>query len=447
MKLTFSMLALAAGTAIACGDATDDSPGSGSGTGSAAGTGGASDTTGGAAPTGGASDITGGAIGTGGAVGTGGVFGTGGAVGTGGAFGTGGDAGTGGLGLTGGASNTGGSATGGATAGGSKVVMAYMYNMDLGGLTYDDADLQYVDYVVHAFADVAYPGNGAVSATGDGFLDDHAGIIERAHQHVPPRKVILSIGGAGHWGIIETVKQEDWDQVVPAIVSYLQANDYDGVDIDLEFPGQHTSPEAFTAFMTDLYAAVKAWDSSKVVMFGISPGYWVPGYEWDKLGAVSDYAFYFCYDWSDVENRTGPIESSVQPYLDRLDEASCKGALNYVLTNGTGTSLAGYPASKIVMGLPFYTKSQWGYEQHWFDAPEQVRSGTLDALSREVSYDGYSWTPPSSIDAKLEAVLDPAETVLYGGSVLGGAGYWSWGQDTSDMELTKAVWNKVAEYR
>jgi len=250
----------------------------------------------------------------------------------------------------------------------------------------------------------------------------------------------MSFGGLNHSSYIEYVARTAAERPIFAAEAANKMVEwgYDGIDIDLEFPGDGGCTAAeHLALMQAVYAAVKAKGTQYVVMFGISPGYYISQYQWSQLASVSDYGFHMCYDWYNPAN--GPMTNPGQTLNvagGGSIEASCRGAINYAIN-------AGYPASKIVMGMPFYSTS-WTL---WMDAPSAVLSVTPHASYMEAYYNSQYWTTPAAINRKMDAVLSPASSVLTGGATLGGVGFWEWGHENpASPALSAAIKARIGTY-
>lgn len=127
-------------------------------------------------------------------------------------------------------------------------------------------------------------------------------------------------------------------RTIAGVVDVLDRFGYDGLDVDFEHAKTATRA-AFTAFMRDLSAAVRA--RGKVFSLTI-PGKradlpsWA-GYDYAALGAVSDRVKLMCYGYSGSWSTTpGPICPTT--WITRV--------MDYAVTV--------IPASKLQIGIPFY---------------------------------------------------------------------------------------------
>ena len=307
----------------------------------------------------------------------------------------------------------------------------YIYNLqELGGTSvFSTMPYANVDVVVHAFVTADSAGN----VVGVDHFDSYraAGLVDAVH--AAGKKIVLSLGGAGStWQMAELIGTPAQATFVTNVANKIEEWGYDGVDFDFEFPGNNCTPAEFTDFLQKLKDAVKAKNPNHLVMFGISPGWWLQSYEWAALGSIADYGFYFCYDWKNPER--GPMTkpgTSFNMQGGQAIEGSCRGALDYVLG-------AGFPANRMIVGLPFAANGGAPYR----NASAAVKSGTPDPNSMEVSDGAGGWWPNvAGTTMKVNAVLDPAQSVLANGATVAGVGFWEWGEEnaTSGADLSTAI--------
>jgi hypothetical protein len=359
---------------------------------------------------------------------------TGGAAGTGG-----GTAGTGGTPAgTGGEGAGAAPATGGSSGITGPLTMGYILDLEQWGGTaaLDLLDYSASDYVIHAF--YTTDATGAVISV-DPIVDSYrtAGLVDKVHN--AGKKIVMSLGGANHSYPLKVAAADPGLRatLVANVVAKINEWGYDGVDLDLEFPAGGNEPQDHLALMTDLYNAVKANDPSDLAMFGISPGYYIDQFLWSQLAAVSDYGFYFCYDWKNPAN--GPMKNPGNNFTalgGAMFEASCSGAMNYMISQG-------YPADQIVVGLPFYANGG----AHYSTIPADVKSAAPDANYMEAPGAAGAWWPNvASTEMKMDAVLDPAQSVLSSGATAAGVGWWEWGyEDPASPDLSAAIKAKLGK--
>lgn len=221
------------------------------------------------------------------------------------------------------------------------------------------------------------------------------------------------------------------------IANALATYGFDGVDFDWEWPNTAAERDNFTAFMQAVYTTLKARSPEYIVMFVQGPGYWLAGTDWAAVRDYSDLCFFIAYDWKNPAN--GPIRKPGSVQFLGLNggsiEASAKGAIDYVIAHG-------YPESKIVAGLPFYSSDNrsWITGSPIWSTNRLGYLNSTDPDAREVNFDGAWWTSPDNVKQKMNALLDPRTTVLAGGRTVRGVGFWEIGhEDLANPELTDAI--------
>jgi chitinase len=145
----------------------------------------------------------------------------------------------------------------------------------------------------------------------------------------------------------------------------VRRHDLDGFDVDWEYPaapgfGNVNRPQDkknFTALMSELRVALDregaARGRSYVLTFAAGAGpYWIANTEMDAVQAVVDYVNLMTYDMNgDWDPRTGH-HSNLYAHPADPDRRSADRAVREFL-------VAGVPARKLVLGVPFYGRA-WG---------------------------------------------------------------------------------------
>lgn len=153
--------------------------------------------------------------------------------------------------------------------------------------------------------------------------------------------------------------------LVDEVFNVIKENDIDGLNVDFENVGAQDRA-AFTTFIRELAAAMdKAGATLSVDLSPDSGSDWTDAYDYAELGKSADYIVLMGYDehWSG-----GPAGSvSSLPWLQ----------------SGLGKLIESVPASKVILGLPLYTRN-WpdgAKSQDWtiIQQNEAVRARSISA--------------------------------------------------------------------
>ncbi|MGB0460762.1 MAG: glycosyl hydrolase family 18 protein [Opitutales bacterium] len=307
------------------------------------------------------------------------------------------------------------------------------------------------DAVVHAFLEPLADGN--LDENLANFKAYQSALLNYAHQN--GKSVILSIGGAYPARMADQFLELSADATkratfVANCVNYLKSYNYDGIDIDWEFPVHNRNGRALmNQLMEDLYTAVKAEDEDYIVMFGTGPGWHMGSYDFTALKDHSDFFFYFGYDWKDATptGANGPISapnSGVQWTTngDSLFEKSVRGGIQYVIDQG-------FPASKIICGLPFYgsKNNPWSTIRNTYNADKVTYDAAIHPDALEVQIGDEWFTTPPALKRKMDALLKSDTSVLNNQTTIRGVGTWEIGHEhSSNPDLSTAFQEWITAY-
>ncbi len=247
--------------------------------------------------------------------------------------------------------------------------------------------------------------------------------------HANNTRCFFSIGGANDPG------KSNWSAVLASpsartnlvnnIYNYCVNYNYDGVDIDWEFPGASDKAN-FTAFMTELYNKLKAgpkkgYDGQPLELsFYTSPGWYDAGYDFLALANVVDYCIQSGYDWGNPAN--APLRNpgvTIESAAHYIFEASIDGF-------GKNVVARGFPANKFILGLPMYSTPGHVW---WKDV---TGSGTYNATYAEGNYSGQWFTDAQGYTDKIKYVKQYSRP---------GIAIWEISQCGSKTDLWTAIKN------
>jgi chitinase len=181
-------------------------------------------------------------------------------------------------------------------------------------------------------------------------------------QRRPSLKILTSVGGwlwsGGFSDAVLTSKARD--RFVGSIVEFVRRHDLDGIDIDWEYPGlpgndnthRPEDKQNFTAVMAEIRSALdsegaRAGRHYLLTFAAGTNAEFLEHVEIEKLQASVDFVNLMTYDFRQGSDRLAGHHANL--YENPADDKhlSTDGAVRAFLAAGT-------PASKLVVGVPFY---------------------------------------------------------------------------------------------
>jgi len=200
---------------------------------------------------------------------------------------------------------------------------------------------EYVTHVLHAF----------VIPNPDGSLQVPAGFVLpalRQEAHADGAELLVAIGGAGGSGGFGPATSNPGTRaiLVQSIASFVQANGYDGVAFDWEYPGTNAERASYTALVAETRSLL---GSTATLSVAVAASSWFGQWLEPELADHADHLAVMAYDlagpWSAASGHHSPGRAG--------GCASTWGAIEsaeYWLNRGV-------PRSKLVLGVPFYGRS------------------------------------------------------------------------------------------
>jgi len=331
------------------------------------------------------------------------------------------------------------------TALGEKRVIGYYPHWLKSDLPPEKIDLNILTHIIHAF----------VWPNSDGTISTYAGMIDanlNYQVHLGGKQILVSLGGWGNSTAFADVTGDASlrSTFISNIVNFVQQNDYDGVDIDWEFPSSLADRENLTLFMSDLRSALDMIDSEYLLTMAISSGNWYgQWFDYEKLVNICDWFGVMTYDfhggWSSHAGHNSPISSP-----SNCSDGSVKTALSYLRDQRY------IPSTQLLIGIPFYGKM--------FNSPELYESFTGDVTDlvyhKIPSYINAGWSRLWDDYSKVPYLLnsDATKLITYDDSIsvalktekaiqenLSGVMIWAIGQDLNNgrQPLLEAVGNSM----
>ena len=312
--------------------------------------------------------------------------------------------------------------------------------------------------------------DGTADPQGDNQLRGIFHQLQELKQKFPKLKIVISFGGWGQSdGFSSAVQPEHLKELVRGCVeTFIQGRFalgleapgiFDGIDIDWEYPveggvtpGRPEDTANFTAMAEEFRRQLDAVRPGLLLTAALpAPAELYKNFEVKRIAATMDYLSIMAYDlhW-DSEPMTflhsplfhDPADPSKPPFDTRNGDFAVRGFL-----------AAGVPASKLILGVPFYGKGWTGVEDvnHGLyqsaTGPAKVDgsyralkelTGTADrryykkAATCSVWNNGNFWSYdcPEAMRKKMAYIRKQH---------LGGVMFWELSHDTADSELLRIL--------
>ncbi len=200
-------------------------------------------------------------------------------------------------------------------------------------------------HIVHAFAWPTVTG----SIQADANVPDAALV---AAVHAAGKKVLIAFGGWGHdAGFVPVAANPAIRAVfIENVMNFLTTHEYDGVDLDWEFPSTAAQRESLTVLVKEIRRAMDAIDSSYLLTMAVPISNWSG--QWIDFPAIVSSMDWFnamAYDvhgsWTAHAGHNAPLYAPSNDY-----DGSAHQGIQYL------TITRGIPKQKITLGVPFYGK-------------------------------------------------------------------------------------------
>ena len=300
-------------------------------------------------------------------------------------------------------------------------------------------DMDVLTHVIHAFAwpDV----NGNIISYDNMLNISNSGIIHK--------KFLLSLGG---WGqdegfAVVSASSDLRHTFINNILDVCDEYEYDGVDIDWEFPQSVYDRNNLNLLVSEMDSMFHDHDSTLLITMAVPTSSWSG--QWFDFGYLKNHIDFFnamTYNmhgtWSSHAGHNSPLYQS--PPGD--PDGSCQTGINYLLLT------RGVPADQINLGLPF-----WGIQFNasningsFTGSTEDIRYSEIPAMINNgwtYHWDSIAYCPYLiSEDQSKLVTYDNPESIAYKCEYtiergLGGVMIWALGYDvtTNGQELIQSI--------
>lgn len=241
-----------------------------------------------------------------------------------------------------------------------KVSFAYLYaSNQYAGI--NEESLQYIDCIFYSFAGIL---NGKV------YLKDNSALREILSFREQGVRVSLAIGGWGADGFSQAVRTEESREIFAnSILKVVKKYDFDGVDIDWEYPGSsaagivsHSSDKQnLNLFCELLNDKLKEYRSDCLLTMAVAANNL---FDFANLKDNIDYFNLMTYDLS-IGNSNAYHHTAL--YSTSNTPASVHSAVNYLINKGC-------PKEKIVVGAAFYGRTALFSSQSNMELGDKLQS-------------------------------------------------------------------------
>ena len=326
----------------------------------------------------------------------------------------------------------------------SQRVVGYYPHWVNESLPADEINLDVVTHVIHSFA---WPDSDGSLLFYDGMFD--VGVSESVHSR--EGKVLLSIGGWGnHAGFEAIIPDENLRSFfINNLVTHLVNYDYDGIDLDWEFPDSQIDREYLNLLVFEMDSVFNAINPNWLISMAIPVSNWYG--QWHDFNFLVNHIDFFnamTYgthgNWSSHTGHLAPLYSSPPNDVD----GSCQTNINYLLNT------MGIPRDMVNMGLPF-----WGVKWQSSGLNQPFVNNTEDIMYEDIfNLIGNGWTYYWDSDALCPYLINDENNQLityenresiklkceYASSQeLGGVMIWALSYDKTDngQELIQSIQN------
>jgi chitinase len=288
---------------------------------------------------------------------------------------------------------------------GAKVFVGYVFG------TSRDVNFKLYTHLCQAFLTADADGN---LRNGERFPDRE--LVARAHRDGV--KVLVSLGG---WGWDEqfaamTARPEAEDRYVGAVLALADRFDYDGLDLDWEYPDTKEEVAGFERLARRLRRGLDAIGTREgrpmvlTMAAGANPGTlrWLDtAFLLETLDWVNVMTYDYAGDWTPYAGHNAPLFASTRVPGGR--SPSVAATIDYLLTERR------FPADRLALGLPLYGRGfpvKEPYASTKGVPKARLPRGDYRNLARLLGEEG--WTRRRDDETKVPWLIAPDGSAVFG---------------------------------
>ncbi len=344
---------------------------------------------------------------------------------------------------------------------GEYVIVYYPSWAKYDSLQAKDIDAEKITHIHYAFAEttreyVPFANN----------IDEHRDNLEQLvalREKNPDLKLVLSIGGGGGDKYFSSIciTDKNLKTFTEGCMDFLTTYDFDGIDLDWEFPSGPAEMKGFTKMVLCLRNAMNQLEAESgrhysLSLAGAADSGELSGINYDEVLPYLDYVFIMGYNlygtWSDKTNFNAPM------YAPGEEKYTGYSLYNIVETYING----GVPGNKLVLGLPLYgyvlpvksTDNNGLYQPFESVSYDTAYESCRNVYANYLGKEGYTefWDEDTQspylfgentfIGFENEKSIT-AKASLVGQFQLAGVGFWELSQDTEDFRMLNAAYEAM----
>jgi chitinase len=277
----------------------------------------------------------------------------------------------------------------------SKVVIGYYASWEKDTFDFSKIQYKYLTHLAHAFTKPDSEGNLIVE-------DDYVypELVETAHLNNV--KVIMSIGGWGNCegfpGMASTAANRE--SFINQVIEFCLTNNYDGVDIDWEYPSNPEEKQSFVSLAKELSAALKEQNPPLLLTMATPAGeFWAQWINFEEMMGYFDYVGCMTYDfhgeWSDHSGHNSPLYTCHNDPCGSVDDS-----YEYYLSRQVSKE-------KLLLGIPFYGRS---FDCH--DLYQRFKKSQQYGYKEILNFINAGWSYIWDDCAKVPYIRNPESTKI-----------------------------------
>lgn len=161
-------------------------------------------------------------------------------------------------------------------------------------------------------------------------------------------KILVSVGGYGQsWGLPIVARNSTLlQEFIKNLVDFCVENDYDGVDIDWEFPCSEEDRRLVDTLVSRLWRYIQEEDEELLITMAVPASSYYG--QWFDFGFLKNYIDWFGCMTYDFMGAWSPLATHNSPLY------SCSGTMGSVADAVQYLRSRGLERGKILIGIPFY---------------------------------------------------------------------------------------------